>query len=1017
MRFGINKKVVGKCDAQNLSYKGAFKTVTGTFENLATHIGKGHPWMPALIDKYKPRWQSYCNEADILAADIDSGMTIEQALTTPFIRQHCALGIESSSSTVANHKFRLVFRLPRTLTTWQDIRLCNEYLIERLGVADRACKDASRFFFGAKDRQAFWLDDGATLPDTFIEDAIAWNDEREAEREKAWKAEAEKRSQYEPNRDRDFQLVKQALTFIPPKTSAGDGRYPECFPIAAAIVHSLGESDATTLIESWSPSIRNTTWDVPKIVESISRDRYSGRKAGLGLIFETAKTYGFVFPQQDKPMNAQPPTPTKPPTRPTNPPTSQPSPTQPHQPAQPAKLDMESTIVKVNEVLSHHLSPFAEQDALDRIEAESAVTKGAFEVLIRELRGRAGLALDDSEIRSLAQFVEWKGKKFTPKSFLPASLAASMISDAQALGIDPMMLWQYLMPAILSLLPKNCGIRMHSQPSPPIAYTAIIAETGAGKTRAEKLIMAPLTAMQIKAKELYTQKLKEYEKAIRDSAKNKDFDTDEADEPQRPIEEKFVFNVSTIQAVWQKLAGQKRHGSVWCRDEIAGLFKSFGQFSKGGDNEALEMILAAWDGGSQPIDRVDENKSFILENPRLSISGGLQPAVYRQIFKDPEDSQGLAARFLMIHANVTPVKNIARETDLEKRLPAIYDGLGAMHFGIIEPDDRAYEIWNDARYKAECESREHPIGAVRAWLRKFSGHITRIALAIHALECLFDSTKDRSILTADTMEKALQLGFYYRQQFELVQASAIEPTDLQGYLIKIWDMANSRSTGVTAREVLRNFPALVKIAKDAKREPQALVLDFFAQLSEQGRGRVEETPRTRRFFATFGINAPQEEQPADEPLEPATRAKLEPAYSQAEGGFEINDAVRVKQGDREIEAVVASFSIHQNGTRQVTAIVLPLDSDKPLNVPIGDVMPLTAAPASQPESTAKLELGGRAKFKTETGDRAGYITGLTDSEVQIEPDGTDELVTLQIDQVTPLPKKGWHSWTPGQNSV
>jgi hypothetical protein len=49
-QYGANFKVIGKCDPQNLSYVGAFTTQQGTFADLARHINKGHPWMPALLD-------------------------------------------------------------------------------------------------------------------------------------------------------------------------------------------------------------------------------------------------------------------------------------------------------------------------------------------------------------------------------------------------------------------------------------------------------------------------------------------------------------------------------------------------------------------------------------------------------------------------------------------------------------------------------------------------------------------------------------------------------------------------------------------------------------------------------------------------------------------------------------------------------------------------------------------------------------------------------------------------------
>jgi len=512
-------------------------------------------------------------------------------------------------------------------------------------------------------------------------------------------------------------------------------------------------------------------------------------------------------------------------------------------------VSVSASVESVSRILSDKLAAFMEQHELELLQSRSEMTKGGFWSLVSELRGKDEVE-DEIEIENLVKFAEWKAAVFDLKDVLPGGLARSMISDAKSLGIEPMMLWQYLFVAVLSLLPKDAGLMMHSHLTPAIAYTAIIAETGAGKTRAENLIMKPLVKLQIEASALRKSQVDQYNRDVKAATKNQE---DAEEIPKPPSEEKYVLTVATIQAVWSKLSEQTEHGTVWTRDELAGLFKSFGQFSKGGDNESLELILQSWDGATQFIDRMDEARSFVLENPRLLIAGGLQPAVYRQIFKDPEDSQGLAARFCMFHGKPTPVKDIGRKTQLSESLPSIYQAIQDLKLGIVEPTEETYKLWNDERYTAEMEAKDHPIASVKAWLRKFSGHVSRIALALHAIECIYDTKKDKAVLTEETMTKALKFAHFYRQQFEIIQAQSVEPSNLSGYLIKIWDMANNKNNGVTCRDVLRNFPALNKTAKDAKRKSSDIVLDLFAQLSERGKGRVEETGKTRKFFSSFGI--------------------------------------------------------------------------------------------------------------------------------------------------------------------
>jgi hypothetical protein len=287
--IGINTKIVGKCDPQQLSYSGAWQNVSYTIEQLAAHIGKGHPWMPAQLNNGGERWQANANSADVLGIDIDSGMTIQQALDHPFVKAHCALVIESASSTPEHNKFRLVFPLAGTIEGWQLIRMCNCYLISLIGVADKACKDASRFFFGAQGRTPALIQ-SASLPDDFLDQVQTWNAKLEAiaAREQA------QRANYLASIDTTDQanLVQQALAFIPPYTP-GNGTYDDLIVMMAGVVNDLG-SEGEALLEAWGGFGRETA----KKVAGLSRT--PNKKATVGTVFHLAKEYGFQFPKKQK---------------------------------------------------------------------------------------------------------------------------------------------------------------------------------------------------------------------------------------------------------------------------------------------------------------------------------------------------------------------------------------------------------------------------------------------------------------------------------------------------------------------------------------------------------------------------------------------------------------------------------------------------------------------------------------------------------------------------------------------
>ena len=294
-QVGINTKVVGKCDAQKLSYSGAFKPALFTEVELAAHISSGYPWMPALLGGNGQRWASNVISADLMALDFDGGTNIEQALADPFISAHAGLLIESSSSTPNHHKFRVVFRLPETVKGSQAVGIVTRYLLSLFPQADQACKDASRFYFGAVGREARLINEGATLPATFEQSALHWQaeldrqwEERKAEQAKRW---AHVRDAQSP--DEQIELVKSALDAIPAR-QRGDGRHEELVAMIGGICNELGDLGESLLL-AWDSG--RGQWGRPfeRFLKSIARKQ--GR-AGLGTLFHLAKQNGWKRPKR-----------------------------------------------------------------------------------------------------------------------------------------------------------------------------------------------------------------------------------------------------------------------------------------------------------------------------------------------------------------------------------------------------------------------------------------------------------------------------------------------------------------------------------------------------------------------------------------------------------------------------------------------------------------------------------------------------------------------------------------------
>ncbi|MFL9908286.1 plasmid replication protein, CyRepA1 family [Paraburkholderia sp. RL17-337-BIB-A] len=131
-----------------------FENVEMTISELADHINRGHAFC---VQHQGRRREKHFLCSDILTVDIDNGWRVEDALTDGFVQQQAAMLYTTPSHTEAEHRLRIVFRLPRTITNIAEMRTAYTGIIRKFG-GDGACKDACHFFFGSKDSNPIVFD-------------------------------------------------------------------------------------------------------------------------------------------------------------------------------------------------------------------------------------------------------------------------------------------------------------------------------------------------------------------------------------------------------------------------------------------------------------------------------------------------------------------------------------------------------------------------------------------------------------------------------------------------------------------------------------------------------------------------------------------------------------------------------------------------------------------------------------------------------------------------------------------
>lgn len=303
MKVGLNTSgIVGKLPKDSKEF---YKFSQAKFwkeadlkpSELAAHIVNGFAWMCAVIDDDKPsKSAKYCNYTESLALDIDSGLTMGEALENDFIKKYCALIIPSSSHTPEHHKFRIVFPLPYALTTSEMINAGYSYLLSIFPCGDKACKNSDRFFYGAKEAKPFYINDDAVLPLDFFDHVSAWQSEKQ---KKAAARDLTKFNALCEDADQKERIVISALGMIP-KREIGAGTYPAVRDAIWALCDEYGEAKAITIMEQHSPSY--SSWNVEKIASKFD----ASRGITLGTLFYHASQYGFSFPSKSQVKNWKP---------------------------------------------------------------------------------------------------------------------------------------------------------------------------------------------------------------------------------------------------------------------------------------------------------------------------------------------------------------------------------------------------------------------------------------------------------------------------------------------------------------------------------------------------------------------------------------------------------------------------------------------------------------------------------------------------------------------------------------
>jgi len=146
LKLSLNERIFNKDPQSPTDYAEGFMAVESTVEELAETVRSGIAFSFQYKNNYRKKDYFICT--DILALDFDGGVTIEEILGHPLVKEHASLLYTTVSHTADDHHFRIVFVLPRTIECANELKWATKALATRLG-SDPNATDAARWFAGS----------------------------------------------------------------------------------------------------------------------------------------------------------------------------------------------------------------------------------------------------------------------------------------------------------------------------------------------------------------------------------------------------------------------------------------------------------------------------------------------------------------------------------------------------------------------------------------------------------------------------------------------------------------------------------------------------------------------------------------------------------------------------------------------------------------------------------------------------------------------------------------------------
>lgn len=388
-----------------------------------------------------------------------------------------------------------------------------------------------------------------------------------------------------------------------------------------------------------------------------------------------------------------------------------------------------------------------------------------------------------------------------PVGVLPTSMREYANQVAGRMDCDPVFIIQPALAMFAGAVGNSVKIVVRKGWTEPMClWCPVIALPSSMKTPAQTAALTPLDDAQ---REVDRANLEAFTKYAREAAAYKDrqskkkkekqsgaftssFEKDEC-APVRPPRVQRMASDTTPESLIQVLEHNPR-GVCAVYDELTAFFGNMDRYGGGGNQSAAAFCKSMYNGTSHTMNRKGPDGSGVyvrIENPIVSVCGGIQPAAFAKAIAGQFIADGLASRFMAAmppdKPGGWPDEKTSDEADAGVQHAAIYSRLSAIPIAFDEMGKptpaylgmsaggkavaRAWVLENQTMIK---EART--VG-IRATLGKLKGGAFRLALLIHLVEWAErNDGGPLGTITAETVEKGVTVARWYAQEAARVYA-------------------------------------------------------------------------------------------------------------------------------------------------------------------------------------------------------------------------------------------------------